>query len=440
MSRDWLRNGVIYEIFPRNFSSEGNLAGVTARVADLAFLGVDVLWLMPIHPIGALHRKGPMGSPYSIVDHRAIDPAMGTMDDLRDLVAMAHHHGLRVIMDFVGNHGAWDGVVVREHPEWILRGTVGEVIPAKPQWRDVVGFDHGNPAVRRYLVETLLYWIQEADIDGYRCDVAGLLPVSFWEEARAALDQVKSDVGLLAEAYVPGLMDAFDLCYDTPFYGAVRRIIRRGAPAQQIWDARDQFLADFPEGAGQMTFIENHDQRRSASYLRAGDRAAVGAAAVLLFTFEGTPLLYAGQEIGSRASTHRGGLVEGRPIDWDAVAPEPWTLYQHLLWLRRLHPALYRGGLCPLDSGHPGVVAYARIRPQDSHVEEKDLVVAVNLSPETAGARLPGLPFALRTGLISHDGLGRDESRLSEALLGPWGWIIYEVWPGTLSVVGSSTP
>ena len=437
MRRDWIHRGVIYEVFPRNFSHDGDLAGVTRRLDELAFMGVDVLWLMPIHPMGALHRKGPEGSPYSIADHRAVDPAVGSMDDLRDLVAVAHRHGMRVIMDFVGNHGAWDGVVARDHPEWILRGEAGEMIPAKPQWRDVVGFDLGNPDLRRYLVETLLHWVREADVDGFRCDVAGLLPVSFWEEARAALDQVKPDAGLLAEAHDPKLMGVFDLCYDTPLYGALRRIIRGGAPVQQIWDARDRFLADFPAGAGRMTFIENHDQRRAASYFRSDEGSAALAAAVLLFTFEGTPLLYAGQEIGSCASTHRGGLFEGRPIDWDVgglepamlwdVGSDPWMLYQHLLWLRRAQPALVRGGLRPLDPGHPGVVAYVRTRPPGCLAEGKDIVVAVNLSPEPATLWLAELPLDFRRGLVSSGGgIGTVFYVGGKLTLGPWAWVISE--------------
>jgi cyclomaltodextrinase / maltogenic alpha-amylase / neopullulanase len=435
MHRGWLRDGVIYEIFPRNFSPEGDLPGVTRRIDQLAFMGVDVLWLMPIHPIGALHRKGPLGSPYSIADHRAVDPAAGTMDDLRELVTVAHRHGLRVIMDFVGNHGAWDGVVAQEHPEWILRDAQGAMIPAKPQWKDVVGFDLQNTEVRRYLVETLLHWVREADVDGFRCDVAGLLPLSFWEEARAALDQVKPDAGLLAEAHDPALMDVFDLCYDTPLYGALRRIIRGGAPAQQFWEARDRFLADFPAGAGRMTYIENHDQRRSASYLSSDAGSAAAAAAVLLLTFEGTPLLYAGQEVGSCASTHRGGLFEARPIDWatatapwtarDVLARDPWILYQHLLWIRSLYPALHRGGLRPLEPGHPGVVAFERTRPQGCAADEKEFVVAVNLTPEPAAVRFDEFPSDLRRDLLSHGGAIRCHPYgASENTLDPWGWII----------------
>jgi cyclomaltodextrinase len=423
MRRDWMHRGVIYEIFPRNFSPTGDLAGVTRRIDDLAFMGVDVLWLMPIHPIGALHRKGPEGSPYSIADHRAVDPALGTMDDLRDLVTVAHRHGLRVLMDFVGNHGAWDGVVAQEHPDWILRGEAGEVIPAKPQWRDVVGFDLGNPAVRRYLVETLLYWIREADVDGFRCDVAGLLPVSFWEEARAAMDRVKPDAGLLAEAHDPALMGVFDLCYDTPFYSALRRIIRAGAPAQQLWEARDRFLADFPAGAGRMAFIGNHDQRRPATYFG----PAAEAAAVLLLTNDGTPLLYNGDEIGAGASTHRGGLFTPRPIDWDAANSDLWALHQHLLWLRALRPCLVHGTLHPVDPGHPGVVAYIRRAPVPDRADDALLVVA-NLSPESAELAFDALPWNLPRHLLSAGGgTGTLLSYVSELTLCPWGWIIFDL-------------
>ncbi len=419
MPRTWLRERVIYEVFPRNFSASGDLAGVTARLGHLAELGVGVVWLMPIHPIGLCQRKGPLGSPYAIADHRAVDPALGDMDDLRGLVQRAHTLGLRVIMDFVANHGAWDGVVTRQHPEWVLRDDQGQLLPAKPQWQDVVGFDHDHPQLRRYLVETLLFWLLEAEVDGFRCDVAGIVPLEFWREARAAMDALRPDAALLAEAYQPALMEVFDLCYDTCFYRAVRRMVRGGDPAALFWEARARFQREFPRGSARMTYIENHDQRRAASYLGA---AATQAATALLLCFEGAPLIHNGQEIGSQASTFRGGLFDLRPIDWSSPDVELEALHVDLLWLRAVRPALSLGALEPLDVGHPSIVAFER-----SHAEDH-LVVLVNLSDTPAMAQHPCLARYSTHRVVTCGGGIVFAASLAPCLtLAPWGWVVMDL-------------
>jgi glycosidase len=213
----WLRESVFYEVFPRDFSAEGNFNGITARLDELKDLGVNILWLMPIHPIGEKMRKGTVGSPYAVRDYYAINPDYGTQADLKRLVSEAHKRGMKVILDVVLNHTAWDCVLLTEHPEFYKHDADGKVIPPVREWTDVAGLNYDNPKLRQYMIEMLKYWVTTFDVDGFRCDVAHMVPVSFWEEARAELVKLKPDVLMLAEASKPDLMlKAFDADYSGP--------------------------------------------------------------------------------------------------------------------------------------------------------------------------------------------------------------------------------
>ena len=232
---DWLRNGVVYEIYPRNFSKEGNFNGVTARLDELKALGVNILWLMPIHPIGEKLRKGCCGSPYAVKDYYAINPDYGTEGDLKRLVSEAHRRGLKVIMDMVVNHTAWDSVLMK-HPEFYKQDAQGNIQPPVAEWTDVAGLNYNNAELRRYMITLFKYWIDPAgfDLDGYRCDVAEMVPTGFWEEARAEMLKVKPDIMLLAEASKPELMArAFDVDYGWPLMHALNNVIEHGAPATE---------------------------------------------------------------------------------------------------------------------------------------------------------------------------------------------------------------
>ncbi len=181
-SPQWLSSGVIYEIYLRSFSPVGNLNGVTKRLDDLKSLGVNVLWLMPIHPDGQLKKKGTLGSPYAVRDYYAIDQAYGTKDDLRRLVQEAHRRQMKVIIDIVANHTAWDSVMMA-HPDFYRHDKDGNII-SPYDWTDVAALDYSNPKLRRYMLDMLVYWIKNFDLDGYRCDAASEVPTDFWEQAR----------------------------------------------------------------------------------------------------------------------------------------------------------------------------------------------------------------------------------------------------------------
>src|SRR5436190_12262080 len=229
-TRDWVRDAIVYEIYPRAFSSQGNFNGITARLDDLKSLGVTILWLMPIHPIGQEKKKGTIGSPYAVRDYYAINPDYGTADDLKRLIGETHARGMRVIIDIVANHTSWDSVLMK-HPEFYKRDAKGQ-ITYPYDWTDVAALNYDNRQLREYMTDMLKYWIREFDLDGFRCDVAGEVPTDFWEHARAELEKIKPELVMLAEAAKPDLLvRAFDLDYAWPFYGTMADVITNGRSA-----------------------------------------------------------------------------------------------------------------------------------------------------------------------------------------------------------------
>ena len=379
MSADWVRSAVVYEVNTRNFSARGDFEGVCARLEDLAHLGVTVVWLMPVHPIGVLKRKGTYGSPYSVRDYYAIDPSFGTEADLKRLVARAHGLGLRVIIDIVANHAAWDSVMM-DHPEFWKHDAAGTIVSPLPDWTDVAGLDYGSRALRDYMIAMLSYWIREFDLDGLRCDVAGMVPTEFWNEARLALERVKPSWFMLAEWHSADLLtQAFDADYAWPFHKALNAVFMDGAPATRL---RDVWLAEravLPERALELRFSDNHDEKRAIA--RFGERGAL-AASVLMFMLDGIPLLYNGQEVGDTAESGAPALFERVPIFWDngVRRPEFRPFYEKLIALRRAHPALQQGAVEWLEGAHADCVLRFERRLGD-----EQFTVAINCSNRPAG-------------------------------------------------------
>src|SRR5690349_2760537 len=171
VSQDWVKDAVIYQIFPRQYSATGDFNGITKDLDRLKTLGVDVLWLMPIHPIGEAKKKGTIGSPYAVKDFYAINPDYGTAADLKRLVAESHRRGIKVIIDIVANHTAWDSVMMKT-PAFYTKNDRGEIIPPVPDWADVADLNYNNPELRKYMIDMLKFWVRDFDLDGFRCDVA----------------------------------------------------------------------------------------------------------------------------------------------------------------------------------------------------------------------------------------------------------------------------
>ena len=372
-SPDWLKSGVVYQIFVRAFSPAGDLNGVTARLDDLHALNVNILWLMPIHPDGQVKKKGSLGSPYAVRDYYAIDPALGTKDDLRRLVEEAHKRQMKVIIDIVANHTAWDSVMMA-HPEFYKKDAQGR-ITYPHDWTDVAWLDYSNPKLRQYMLDMLIYWIKTFDLDGFRCDAAGEVPTDFWEQARIALEKVKPDIILLAEANKPDLLrSAFDIDYSWPLMHTVDDIIMNGEPATTVRATIEQQKTLFPKGALHMRISDDHDELRATT--RYSYPGAIAASA-LMFTLDGAPLVYNGMEVGDSTQSRDPALFEPQKIFWPAATwhPEYPKLYAALVGLRRTHPALQQGELIWVhNSNEQHVVTFMR----RSRTEE--FLIAVNLS------------------------------------------------------------
>jgi len=319
-SPDWIKDAVIYEIFPRQYSQKGDFNSITNDLDRLKNLGVTVLWLMPIHPVGKLKAKGTIGSPYAVQDFYAINPDYGTKDDLKRLISESHKRGLKVIIDIVANHTAWDSVMMKMKG-FHTTNEKGEVIPPIADWADVADLNYENPELRKYMIEMLKSWVRDYDLDGFRCDVAGFVPTDFWETARAEVDKIKPDTIWLAEWESPDLLvKAFDLDYSWENHATLMNVIFGNLPASEIrkvWEAQH---AKFPKGALRMRFSDNHDERRAIA--RFGEKGALAAQA-LAFTLDGVPMFYNGMEAGDTTESGFPALFEKLPIFWQSEVRRP---------------------------------------------------------------------------------------------------------------------
>lgn len=380
----WLRAGTIYEIFPRDFSKAGTLNGVTARLDELHDLGVNILWLMPVHPIGEKFRKGEYGSPYSIKDYYAVDPNYGTLDDFKQLVAGAHQRGMKVIMDLVANHTAWDSVMMTNR-SFYKQDQSGKIIPPVPEWTDVAGLNYANPELRAYMIAMLKYWIREADVDGFRCDAASMVPLDFWEQARTALVKIKPDIMMLAEASKPELLTkAFDIDYSWPLRSTLDKVLINGAPASDLRATWEESRRQFPSGSLHMRLSDDHDEARAIA--KYGLQGAL-AAQVLVFTLDGVPLLYNGMEAGDATESGEPALFAKMPIFWSSKERPPFRdIYRDLIKLRQQSPAFRTDRVIWLKNTDPkSVVTFLR---EDEH---EQFVVVINFSnqPVRAGVEVP---------------------------------------------------
>ena len=369
----WMDQAIFYEIFPRAFSPAGTLNGITGRLEDLQKLGVNVLWLMPIHPIGRTHRMGTYGSVYAVSDYYAIDPDLGTKSDFMHLVQAAHARHMRVILDEVADHTAWDSVMM-SHPTFYKRDSTGKVLYPH-SWTDVAALNYADPALRKYMVDMFSYWLKTFDLDGFRCDDAGDVPTTFWDEVTAALRAIKPDVLLLAEASQPDLLRAdFNIDYGWPLLETMNRVMMHGESASAVRDVMNAQVTRYPAGSWHMLVSDDHDTRRAV--VRYGVQGALAASA-LVFTLPGAPMIYNGMEVADATPSAGPALFEKAPIFWpsgeiERAFPE---FYRVMIPLRSSSPALRHGELVWLhNSDETHVVTYLR------RSQEETVLVAVNLA------------------------------------------------------------
>ena len=411
----WVENAVIYEVFVRSFTPEGTFRAMIPRLGELKALGVTTLWLMPIHPVGEANRKGRLGSPYAVRDYRGIDPAYGTAEDFQALVDAVHDREMTLILDFVANHTAWDHPWVAAHPEFYTRGPDGAV-PVAPEgtdWTDVADLDYANAALRDSMAAAMAYWVETFGVDGFRCDVAALVPADFWQAAIPRLRALKP-VMMLAEAEEPWLHEAgFDLTYGWNTYNALKAVWG-GQPADSLYAALAREEGAYPPGALRLRFITNHDETSwdAAAVRRYGGVDGTRAAMTVAATIPGVPLVYNGQEV---ASPRRLNLFENEEIDWKAN-PELREFYRGLLALTTSSRALRRGSFEPIaHEADADVLLYAR-----EHETER-VVVAVNTRGAERTLRLP----AAALGEAMRDVFTNEAPPDSALTLGPYGLRVY---------------
>ena len=336
---EWSRNAAVYQINTRQFTPEGTFKAAEAQLPRLSAMGVDILWLMPIHPIGEVNRKGTLGSPYSVKDYFGVNPEFGSEQDFRDFVTAAHAQGMYVILDWVANHSAWDNPLVEEHPEWYSRDWKGEYHPTPWwDWTDIIDFDYSQPELREYMTGAMSYWVREFDVDGYRCDVAGYVPLDFWESTRQALDAIKP-VFMLAEWEARDLhARAFDMTYGWSWTGPARDIALGKSPATALIDFYVKTGEAWPADAYRLLGTSNHDYNawEGTAHEHFGDN--LEAMTVLSVVGTGVPMVYNGQEAGN---DRRLAFFEKDPIVWreDPMA----SLYTQLFSLLEENTALWHG-------------------------------------------------------------------------------------------------
>ena len=358
------RNQVIYSIFVRNHTTEGTFEGVRRDLPRIRGLGVDVIWLLPIHPIGEKARKGVLGSPYAIRDYRAVNPEYGTLDDFRRMVDEAHRLGMRCVIDVVYNHTSPDSVLAAEHPEWFYHKEDGSFGNRVGDWSDIIDLDYTDRGLWAYQIETLKYWASM--VDGFRCDVAPLVPLGFWREARAAVESVRPGCLWLAETVDPDFIsalraegfgclsdcqtyEAFDICYDYDIYPVFRDYLDGAVPLARYAEAVNRQEGTYPANYSKLRFLENHDQARAAFLVPDGPSLLNWTA--FSFFQKGTGFIYAGQEAGC---AHLPNLFYKDPVDW--TGPDRSEQFRRLCALKK-HPLM-------ADSAYtvqalPGDVLYA---------------------------------------------------------------------------------
>jgi glycosidase len=338
-------NVILYEVNTRAYSAKGDFQGVIDRLDNIRALGINTLWLMPIHPVGQLRSAGGLGSPYAVQNYLEVNSEFGNLDKLRELVQKAHDRNMAVIIDWVANHTAWDNPWI-QNKSWYAQDASGNIIiPPGTNWQDVAELNYNNSDMRKAMIHAMKYWVMEANVDGFRCDAVDYVPTDFWKEA---LDQLKAIAGrklvLLAEGGKPDNFTAgFQMNYAWDFYNNLKQVYGFGSTATSIFTTHLGEYNAIPSGAKKLRYTTNHDvsaYEGTPVELFGGINGALSASVVTIFT-SAVPLVYSSQEVGQ---SEKLPFFERDPIDWNAN-PGMQAQYQKLLSLYNSTPAFSKGTL-----------------------------------------------------------------------------------------------
>jgi len=417
---DWTRDAVIYEINVRQYSDAGTFDAVREDLPRMKELGVDILWLMPIHPIGEVNRKGTLGSYYSVKDYYGVNPEFGTKADFKRFVDAAHAEGFKVILDWVANHTAWDNELVAAHPDWYETDWKGDFRPTPWwDWSDIIDLDFSEPGARQYMSDAMTYWVEEMDVDGFRADVAGYVPLDFWDGLRARLDAIKP-VFMLGEWQTRDLHErAFDATYAWEWKEGMQNIAQGKADTGALYGYYSANESAWPKDAMRMTYTDNHDQNSWDGLPQEIYGDAYEAAIVLQFMGEGIPLIYSGQEC---ENPNRLEFFEKDPIVWNCDAPLN-QLFKDLIELKSNNPVLHNGAwgstTTKVENSNPQKI-FSFIRRNEAG---NAVLVVANLSDSAQSFEftddLPTGPYrTFRSGVpVTIDQKIR--------ILPAWGWAVY---------------
>ena len=416
---DWSATSNIYEVNLRQYTPSGTINEFSMHLERLHNMGVEILWIMPVQPIGIDKRKGSLGSYYSIKDYMSINPEMGTMEDWVTMVDKAHSLGMKVILDWVANHTAFDHYWMKSHPEYYVRDAMGKAKPPVEDWTDVADLNFENQNMRNAMIENMKFWIKASNLDGFRCDVANMVPVDFWQDARRQLEQVKPGLFLLAEAEEATMHNkAFDMTYTWSLYHPLIEIAQGKKTVKVITDYLEAQKA-WPKNAYRMYFTSNHDENswHNSEYDKFG--AGAKTFAVLTFGLNGMPLIYSGQEAGN-AKTLR--FFDKDTLDFSKLPLEDF--YGKLLKLKKQEPAMRHGetagDLLVIPNGKDEAV-FSFLRKK----ENSKVLFVLNLSNKKQKVKLDSAEL---TGSMQEIFSGVESTGLKKQLslsLEPWQYLVY---------------
>ena len=397
---NWAQNAVVYEVNVRQFSESGNISGVTQQLERLKSLGVDILWLMPLHPIGVEKRKGTLGSYYSVKDYKAFNPEFGTEMDFQFFVKKAHDLGFKVIIDWVANHTAWDHEWVKKNPDWYERDAAGK-IQTPYDWTDVAKLNYSSKPMRAAMTDAMKHWITKYDIDGFRCDVAFLVPVGFWNENRKALEKIKpmymlaemeanNDINKIPAEYYAS---AFNASYAWTFMGASADLVARKKSVTEFKSIMQKNYAELPSSMHKLFFLTNHDENTWNATINERYGENWKAIAALVYTLpQSLPLMYTGEEAGL---ARRLKFFEKDPVkvtEWSDTSR--YAFYRNLIQLHHTHPALKNNQAGSkfeefnlIDENTGLVYGYKRT------LGKSEVIVFINLSEEFSHFNINGQKF-----------------------------------------------
>ncbi len=413
----WSYNTNIYEVNTRQYTPEGTFAAFAKNLPRLRDMGVETLWFMPITPISEKDRLGSLGSYYAIQDYKAINPEFGTLDDFKNLVDEAHNLGFKIIIDFVADHTGNDHPWLKEHPEFFVRDQNNNVIHPHG-WSDVSQLNYDVPEVWTYMIDVLKFWVKECDLDGFRCDMAHLVRLDFWIEAKKKLSKVKDNLFWLGECEVPAYHQVFDATYTWRWMHASQEFYQHKMNLQSLLTVLYKSVTEFPCTAMRIYFTSNHDENswNGTEYEKYGDAAQL--LAVFSCTWDGIPMIYSGQELPNKK---RLKFFDKDQIDWDGHF-ELQQFYKILLTLKSNNKAL--------RAGDPNVSTQIVSHPDDHRVfaylrkhKKGQVLTILNFCSE-------GLDFEV----INVDGVyrnvfGGDDINFKatpNVYLNAWGYLVFE--------------